>query len=187
MVNSARYRSDSLTSLSTPLSLSVSSRNSAYISPRGTRIGIQGGRNGFNSGVFRFAESETARRKIILEEDRYWEREKKKKKRNDTSFPLNREQMKFNSSPFQKTQEEMKTLGILEGKSIFTIHPSIHPSCKNAPVFSAFSPLQWHQSVAKDSLHLVISSHDIYPPIGGMDREKSLESLRVPSFHYARR
>lgn len=43
--------------------------------------------------------------------------------------------MKFNSSPFQKTQEEMKTLGILEGKSIFTIHPSIHPSYKNAPVF----------------------------------------------------
>lgn len=137
MVNSARYRSDSLTSLSTPLSLSVSSRNSAYISPRGTRIGIQGGRNGFNSGVFRFAESETARRKIILEEDRYWEREKKKKKRNDTFSPLNREQMKFNSSPFQKTQEEMKTLGILEGKSIFTIHPSIH-RVKTRPFFPHF-------------------------------------------------
>lgn len=82
MVNSARYRSDSLTSLSTPLSLSVSSRNSAYISPRGTRTGIQGGRNGFNSGVFPIAESEReekdhSRRGSLLEQ----EKEKKERKK----------------------------------------------------------------------------------------------------------
>lgn len=75
----------------------------------------------------------------------------------------------------------MKTLGILEGKSIFTIHPSIH-RIKTRPFFPPFSPLQWHQSFAKDSLYLVISSHDIYPPTGGMDGEKLLESQRVVPF-----
>lgn len=194
MVNSARYRSDSLTSLSTPLSLSVSSRNSAYISPRGTRTGIQGGRNGFNSGVFRIAESETERRersfakRIVIGRER--KREKKKRYHNAihvSSLP-NREQIKFNSSPFSKdTRGNENSRYILRGKINF-YHPSIHPSCKIAPVFPfiPFSSLQWHQSVAKDSLYLVISSHDIYHHLHrreeGWTERRILESPYFP-FH----
>lgn len=127
MVNSARYRSDSLTSLSTPLSLSVSSRNSAYISPRGTRIGIQGGRNGFNSGVFRFAESETARRKIILEEDRYWEREKKKEKKKRYVLSSQSRTNEIQFLPFSEDTRGNENSRYTRGKINFH-HPSIHPS-----------------------------------------------------------
>lgn len=134
MVNSARYRSDSLTSLSTPLSLSVSSRNSAYISPRGTRTGIQGGRNGFNSGVFRIAESETERRKIIREEDRYWNRKKKKKReKNDTitpyvsSPPSQSRANEIQFLPFSKDTRGNENSRYTRGKINF-YHPSIHPS-----------------------------------------------------------
>lgn len=132
MVNSARYRSDSLTSLSTPLSLSVSSRNSAYISPRGTRTGIQGGRNGFNSGVFRIAESETERRersfakRIVIGRER--KREKKKRYHNAihvSSLP-NREQIKFNSSPFSKDTRGNENSRYTSRENQFL--PSIHPS-----------------------------------------------------------
>lgn len=142
MVNSARYRSDSLTSLSTPLSLSVSSRNSAYISPRGTRTGIQGGRNGFNSGVFRIAESETERRersfakRIVIGRER--EREKKKRYHNAihvSSLP-NREQIKFNSSPFSKDTRgnENSRYTSRENQFLPSIHPSIH-RVKSRPFF----------------------------------------------------
>lgn len=142
MVNSARYRSDSLTSLSTPLSLSVSSRNSAYISPRGTRTGIQGGRNGFNSGVFRIAESETERRersfakRIVIGRER--KREKKKRYHNAihvSSLP-NREQIKFNSSPFSKDTRgnENSRYTSRENQFLPSIHPSIH-RVKSRPFF----------------------------------------------------
>lgn len=84
MVNSARYRSDSLTSLSTPLSLSVSSRNSAYISPRGTRTGIQGGRNGSTRVSFALPRAKRREGKDHSPRGSLLEEREREKKRNDT-------------------------------------------------------------------------------------------------------
>lgn len=137
MVNSARYRSDSLTSLSTPLSLSVSSRNSAYISPRGTRTGIQGGRNGSTRVSFALPrakgrEKRKERRersfakRIVIGRER--EREKKKRYHNAihvSSLP-NREQIKFNSSPFSKDTRGNENSRYTSRENQFL--PSIHPS-----------------------------------------------------------
>lgn len=120
------------------------------------------------------------------------EREREKKKRYHNAIHVsslpNREQIKFNSSPFSKdTRGNENSRYILRGKINF-YHPSIHPSCKIAPVFPfiPFSSLQWHQSVAKDSLYLVISSHDIYHHFHrreeGWTERRILESPYFP-FH----